>query len=344
MIKLTEPQYQEIQNSVTWDMAERLPDGRILGSAEKMGWIKDGPDHKVALLAQRLPMQNMTVLELGSYEGDLTVQLGRISRFVTGIEVRPANIICALIRGFVHDVRNIRFELGDVQEIDESVGTYDLLFHAGLLYHFLHPVKHMFGAAKISDTLLLNTHYYTEDLGFERSDIVHDGVTYKAALYKEHGMEERLSGVTEQSRWLYREDLLNLVRNVGYDEIEIARDERTKPGQKITLLAKRSKPIVRVASDSASSKNQTNEELERLMNAAEQTQKLFEDAKAKAEYQEAQYKKLTAQLTERQAQLEREIEYYKNYSNELTESLQGVTNSKIWKWWSSLRRAVSKST
>jgi hypothetical protein len=347
MIKLSEPQFQEIQNALTWDMAERLPDGHVLGSSEKMGWVKEGPDHKVAFLAQRLPLQNMTVLELGSYEGDLTVQLGRICKFVTGIEVRPSNIICALTRAFVHDVTNVRFVLGDVQEIDDSAGTYDLLFHAGLLYHMLHPVEHMFGAAKISDTLLLNTHYYTDDLSFERSDIVHDGITYKAALYKEHGMEERLSGVTEQSRWLYREDLLNLVRNVGYDQIEIARDERTKPGQKITLLAKRSKPIVRTASDITSNEStsaEKNEEFERLMNAAAQTQKLFEAAKERAEFQEAYYKNLSAQLTERQAVLERENDYYKNYSNELSKLLEGVTNSKIWKFWSSLRNAVSKTS
>jgi len=137
------------------------------------------------------------------------------------------------------------------------------------------------------------------------------------------------------------------VKNVGYDQIEIARDERTKPGQKITLLARRSRPTVRTSTSTTEqelSQGPKNDEFERLMNAATQTQKLFEAAKEKAEFQESQYKKLTAQLMERQAYLEREIEYYKNYSNELTQSLQGVTNSKIWKWWSSLRKAVSRTT
>jgi len=328
MIKLSEPQYQEIQNALTWDMAERLPDGRILGSAEKMGWIKEGPDHKVSFLAQRLDMKDMTVLELGSYEGDLTVQMARISKFVTGVEVRPSNIICALTRAFVHDIANVRFLMADVQEIDDtSFGTFDLLFHAGLLYHFINPVDHMFGACKIADTLLLNTHYYDEYLGFERSDIVRDGVTYKAALYKEYGMEERLSGVTEYSRWLFKEDLINLVRAVGYDEIEIAKDEKTKSGPKITLLARRSKTLVgssaRANSDAMPAMSSLNSaELDRAMNAAAQTQKLFEAAKEKAEFQESQYRKLAAQLTdrqtqltERQAYLERENEYYKNYAN-----------------------------
>jgi hypothetical protein len=350
MIKLSEPQYQEIQNALTWDMAERLPDGHVLGSDEKMGWIKEGPDHKVAFLAQRLSMHDMTVLELGSYEGALTVQMARICKFVTGVEVRPANIICALTRAFVHDVPNVRFLLGDVQEIDDkSFGTFDLLFHAGLLYHFLNPVDHLFGAAKISDTLFLNTHYYEEDLGFERSDIVRDGVTYKAALYKEYGLEERLSGVTDFSRWLFKEDLLNLVRNVGYDQIDIAKDERTKSGPKITLLARRSQPLVGSSTRQSINKQDVpsglkTEELERAMNAAAQTQKLFEDAKERADFQESQYKKLTAQLTDRQAYLERENEYYKNYANELTQILEGITNSKIWKWWTSLRKTFSKSS
>lgn len=111
MITLTESQYQEFQNALKWDMAERLPDGRILGCSEKLGWIKDGPDHKVAYLAQRVPLHDKTVVELGSYEGDLTVQLAKVSKFVTGLEVRPSNILCSLTRLFVHDVTNARILL-----------------------------------------------------------------------------------------------------------------------------------------------------------------------------------------------------------------------------------------
>jgi tRNA (mo5U34)-methyltransferase len=346
MITLTETQYQEIQNALKWDMAERLPDGRILGCPEKLGWIKDGPDHKVAFLAERVPLHNKTVLELGSYEGDLTVQLARVSKFVTGLEVRPSNILCSLARLLVHDITNARIVLKDVQELDESFGTFDVLFHAGMLYHLLNPVEHMFKMAKVSDIILLNTHYYSDQLGFERDDIVHDGVTYKTAIYKEYGLDERLSGVTPTSRWLYREDLINLLRNLGYDQIEIARDLSTKSGPKITLLAQRSVPVVGQSKISTEDGQKTSATEAK---ALEQTKKLFEAARAKADYEEKEYRRLTGELQERLAQLERENEeykqdnaYYKQYAKQLTETLEGITNSRFWRWNEPLRRVLSK--
>jgi ubiquinone/menaquinone biosynthesis C-methylase UbiE len=341
VIKLSEAQYNEIQNALKWDMAERLPDGRILGSVEKMGWIKDGLDHKIAFLAQHVPLHDKTVLELGSYEGDLTVQLSRISKSVTGIEVRPSNIICALTRAFVHDVTNARFVLGDVQELDDSFGTFDVLFHAGLLYHFKDPIKHMYGVSKMSDILLLNTHYYVDDLGFERSDIVHNGKTYKAARYQEFGPEENLSGVDAYSRWLYREDLLDLVRAVGYDRIEIGRDLSTVSGPKITLLAQRSVPLVKpnLAAAGQHTQEGNGQALDATMKLVEQSKQMFEAARKKAEYEEREYRRRTEELRNRLSGLEeenelykRDNEYYRKYAQELAHTLQGVTNSKIWKW------------
>jgi tRNA (mo5U34)-methyltransferase len=346
MITLSDAQHQEFQNALKWDMAERLPDGRILGSPEKLGWVKDGPDHKVAFLAQRVPLQDKTVLELGSYEGDLTVQLARVSRFVTGLEVRPSNVLCSLARLFVHDITNARIVLKDVQDLDEGFGTFDVLFHAGILYHLINPIEHLFKMSKITDIILLNTHYYSDELGFERDDIVHDGVTYKTGIYKEYGLEERLSGVTPTSRWLYKDDMINLLRNLGYDQIEIARDMSTKSGPKITLLAQRSVPVVGASKQSSELRQSVDPEEAR---ALEQSKKLFEAARTKAEYEEKEYRRLTEEMRERLALLERENQkckddnsYYKQYSKELTDTLEGITKSRFWRWNQPLRKLLSK--
>jgi hypothetical protein len=333
VISLSEEQYKEIQSALKWDMAERLPDGRVLGDSEKTGWVKEGPDHKISFLAQRVALHDKTVLELGSYEGDLTVQLARVSKAVTGIEVRPSNIICALTRAFVHEISNAKFVMRDVQDLDESFGTFDVLFHAGLLYHFQDPVKHLIGASKISDILLLNTHYYSDELGFERSDIVHEGKTYKAALYKEYGPAERLSGVDAYSRWLYREDLLELVRAAGYDQIEVARDLSTVSGPKITLLAQRTIPLVRVAQGVQQADQPMQTE------ALEATKKLFEAAKVRAEYEEKEYRRRANELKSRLAELEKEQtsirqerDYYEKYSADLAQTVQNITNGKLWRF------------
>ena len=346
MITLSESQYQEIQNALQWDMAERLPDGRILGRPEKLGWIKDGPDHKVAYLAQRVPLHDKTVLELGSYEGDLTVQLARVSKFVTGLEVRAVQhslFSCTFVRARHHQCQN-----RSQRRTRTRCGVWNFRrpFHAGMLYHLLNPVEHMFMMAKISDIILLNTHYYSDELGFERDDIVHDGVTYRAAIYKEYGMDERLSGVTPTSRWLYREDLLNLMRNAGYDQIEIARDLGTKSGPKITLLAQRSVPAVASPNEERTERQKAGSPDATVL---EQTKKLFEAARAKADYEETEYRRLAHELKERVACLEHENErykqdndYYKKYSSELSETLQGITNSRLWRWNVPLRKLLSK--
>ena len=347
MIELTDLQYKDLQEGLKWEVAEKLPDGRVLGSRDKLGWTFEELDHKIAFLASRVPLHDKVILELGSYESILTVQLAKLSKFAVGLEVRSSNILCALTRLFVHDIKNAKLVMEDCQLLDDRFGTFDIVFHAGLLYHMLDPVAHMVGIAKIADTLLLATHYCTDDLNYKRDDITYDGTTYKAAFFKEGGLDERLSGMTEYSRWLYKDDLINLLKNLGYDQIEIDRDERLASGPKIVLLARRSKPVVGAANYLSKTNSEVpssgrSEEVDRALQAAENTIKLFEVAKQKAEEQEARYTKLLTDLKQHISLLEDENVYYKKYAKELTKTLEGITNSKFWKIKAPISRVLAK--
>src|SRR5205807_1924013 len=129
--------------------------------------------------------RDKTVLEVGCNEGYHTAQLSRICKHVTAFDVRPHNVVSTLVNLFVQDVRNARVALLDARDLDSSFGTFDIIFHVGVLYHLLDPVTHLFKIADVADDLILDTHYCRDDTTFERSDLTHNGKTYRAHYFAE---------------------------------------------------------------------------------------------------------------------------------------------------------------
>jgi len=240
MRDLTDRQLQDFAEAVSWEIAERLPDGRILGRVGELGATMTELDFRLAEVDKRLGLAGKTVLELGSHEGHFTIQLAQRCQQVTAVEVRPKNVVCALIRAYVHDMENIKIHCKDVRGIDGSFGRFDIVVHLGVLYHLSNPVEHLFRIKDLSDNLLLCTHYGGSTLGFPRDDISYDGKTYRAHRYKEFGWQDGWSGMEDSSRWLEREDLLRLLRDTGYGSVEIIRDWEASGYPRLSLLAGRS--------------------------------------------------------------------------------------------------------
>lgn len=163
MIPLSDQQLEDLQDAIAWETAMRLSDGRVLGRPGKRGTISEPGDFRVRALESKLGLADKRVLELGCHEGIHTVQLASVAGEVVGVEVRPKNVVGALTRLFVHDVRNARIVLGDVRDLEASFGTFDVLFHVGVLYHLLDPVEHLYRVAPMADAILLDTHYETPE-------------------------------------------------------------------------------------------------------------------------------------------------------------------------------------
>jgi tRNA (mo5U34)-methyltransferase len=242
MRELTDQQLKDFAEVVSWEIAERLPDGRILGRVGQLGATLAELDFRLAEADRRLGLTGKTVLELGSHEGYFTVQLAQRCKQVTAVEVRPKNVVCALIRAFVHDLDNIKILLKDVRDIDASFGRVDLIAHLGVLYHLSDPVEHLFKIKDVSDNLLLCTHYGTSALGFPREDITHAGRAYRAYRYREYGWQDGWSGMEASSRWLEREELLRVLREAGYGEVTVIREWKASGYPRLSLLARRSAP------------------------------------------------------------------------------------------------------
>jgi hypothetical protein len=240
MLPLTDRQLEDFTNAVTWEIAELLPDGRTLGRPGASGSTVSELDFRIAEADSRLGLVGKTVLELGSHEGYFTVQLALRSKHVTAVEVRPKNVVCALIRSFVHDLDNVRIMLKDVREVDGTLGRFDLVAHFGVLYHLSNPVEHLFKVKDLSDNLLLCTHY--GDSGrFPRADVTYAGKTYRAYRYPEFGWADGWSGVEADSRWLERADLMAVLHAIGYDRVDIVREWEASGSPRLTLLAQRTR-------------------------------------------------------------------------------------------------------
>lgn len=237
MISLTDEQLRDLQEAVTWESGMPLPDGRILGVAGKRGGFTAARDLRVQLVVDRLDPDTKAILEFGCHEGNHTVQLAQVAREVVALEVRPKNVVAALVRLWAHDVRNARVVLKDVREVDEHFGAFDILFHVGVLYHLDDPVEHIFRIARIAPALVLDTHYADGAAETERSDLEREGKVYCAWLRGEGGWQSSFSGVEPASRWLSQDSLMDLLADAGFHEINVVSDRIERNGPRLTLLA-----------------------------------------------------------------------------------------------------------
>jgi tRNA (mo5U34)-methyltransferase len=237
MTDLSEAQLKEFQELLDWTSGSRLPDGRIVGNAQRCfgeeAWM-------FAFIRDRLDPAGKTILELGACDGQHTVALSRICRRVVALEVRPRNVLCALARLCLHEVDNAQVILKDVSKVDASIGAFDLIYHTGVLYHLRDPVRHLFSIAPVADTIFLGTHYAEPSAPpGPRADLDDGGRSWPAYVYPELGWGDPLSGVEASSRWLPRDALLGVLVDAGYAHVEVIRESSGNGHPWIDLLAQR---------------------------------------------------------------------------------------------------------
>jgi SAM-dependent methyltransferase len=164
------------------------------------------------------------ILELGALEGADTVRLARRPGVsVVAVEGRPENLSRA---GFVielHGLTNVRLVQGDVEQMDlRSLGDFDVVLCAGLLYHLQRPWDLLRSVADVSDGLFLSTHYWGD------SSLTHEANGYALKLVHEDHPEPRTRALTETTQWFDRPSLMKALKDVGFGASEIVH-ERTTP-------------------------------------------------------------------------------------------------------------------
>jgi hypothetical protein len=234
---LSDAQHEDFQNAIRWFSGTKLPDGRVLGNSLCL-YESDGTQPIIDTLRRCLGRSvEMTGIELGCGEGGHTVRIAPLLKRLTCVEVRPANIVALLTRLFLYDIHNVDVRMGDVSVVGADWGRFDVLIHVGLLYHFINPVAHLMSLKGLASSIILRTHYGHDALSMPRLQIEHAGRQYSGYEWKEQGWSDPWSGVAPVSCWLSRDDIIAVLREVGYTKVEVVGDAPCRGLPLITIFA-----------------------------------------------------------------------------------------------------------
>lgn len=134
---------------------------------DRVGLIGDDVRTKVIKsLVRRYASITPRILDLGSLEGGLSLEMAREGWVAVGVEGRESNYRKAeLIREYFA-LPNLSFRLQDVKTIDPRDGLYDVILCCGLLYHLDDPfafIERMASLMTPGGFLFLDTHVAAEN-------------------------------------------------------------------------------------------------------------------------------------------------------------------------------------
>jgi Methyltransferase domain len=178
-----------------------------------------------------------TILELSSFEGAHTLQLGEpeATHRVLGLEGRAENVARSRLVATLLGRGNLEFEHVDLETVDLThYGRFDAVFCAGLLYHLEKPWRLLNETARVSDHLLLDTHYWSGE------EIEVEG--HRGGWYEEGGYTDPLSGLRRRSFWLTLPALLKVVTNAGWAVHRFEHSPEYDLGPRVVLGCSRLQP------------------------------------------------------------------------------------------------------
>jgi tRNA (mo5U34)-methyltransferase len=194
------------------------------------------PDERIVKMDEEFNLRDKSVLEVGCYEGIHTSALCARANKVFAIDARVENVIKTVVRcnllGYQPIVGVCNLELS---EHFETLPKVHFVHHVGVLYHLNDPVKHLFQLKDVIKIgMMLDTHYATE--GMLNSSYEYQDKEYRCYNYPERGRDDVFSGTNDFSRWLLKEDIINILKEIGLSNVKIISDEEQRNGPRFTLL------------------------------------------------------------------------------------------------------------
>jgi hypothetical protein len=202
-------------------------------------------DQRLVWAAQLLRGFNgYRVLELGPLEAGHTYMLERGgAKSILAIEANTKAYLKCLIIKEVLNLTRARFMLGDfVAYLRESNERFDLCLASGVLYHMLNPVELIYLTTKVSDKLLLWTHYYDQGVVDASPNLARRFSQTMDAAYR--GFQHTLhkydyldalnwggfcGGSAPYSFWMSKEEILACLRYFGLRDLRIEFDTLEHP-------------------------------------------------------------------------------------------------------------------
>lgn len=204
-------------------------------------------------------ISGFSILELGPLEAGHSFMLERAGGEVTAIEANyGAFVRCLVVKN--HLGMKAKFLLGDFEKYDFGANKYDLIVASGVLYHMVDPVGLIKKLSEGTRRIFLWTHYFDENLDrwspelrplitqgkWEVSNIESQKLgVFTIRLVKQNYLEALdwsgfCGGTREYSYWIFRDDILSLLRVLGFEDIRIGFDMPSHPnGPAMAVLAQR---------------------------------------------------------------------------------------------------------
>ncbi|MBF0232559.1 MAG: methyltransferase domain-containing protein [Desulfamplus sp.] len=212
-----------------------------------------GEDYRIKYIAYTLDFRDQRVLELGPLEGHWSILIEKMgAKENISLEAKQKNYIkCMRIKN-KYGLSHTKFYQLDIEDlynhktIPPFTGKFDLIFCIGLFYHLPNPPKALTWFLSQSDTLFLGTHYvekqfiecYHQEGIFSDASVDYRGESYKGKWYSEN-VEADSSGMSPHSFWPYEVDLIRMLEQAGYQQIQVLGKDYLNNFPHITILAKR---------------------------------------------------------------------------------------------------------
>jgi SAM-dependent methyltransferase len=174
------------------------------------------------------PWTDLRILDLGSLEGQFSLEFASKGAQVVAIEGREANNAKARAAAASRGVANVEFVTDDVRNLlRERRGRFDVVLCSGILYHL--PGED--GCRLVETISDLCTHLTIIDSHVGLLDletVLWKGKRYHGVVYREHSNTDTpamkmasawASLDNETSFWMTRPSLLNLLRDVGFTTV-----------------------------------------------------------------------------------------------------------------------------
>ena len=195
------------------------------------------------------------VLELGPLEAGHTYMLHEAGADVTAIESNTRAYLKCLIVKELLGMPNSHFQLGDFAPyLHDTQDRFDLVLASGVLYHSPDPLGLLESISRVAEKVAIWTQYFEPTVvaanpGFARMfNVEPETVQWRGhtiALHRRDYLESLqwsgfCGGPESTALWMERDDLLTVLRELGYTDIQVQYDDLNgQNGANIMLCASR---------------------------------------------------------------------------------------------------------
>ena len=200
-------------------------------------------------------IEGKRVLELGPLEGGHTYMLEHYgAASIIAVEANTRAYLKCLITKEILNLQRAQFLCGDfVEYLKMNEQRVDFCLASGVLYHMINPVELLTLISKVTDAVMIWTHYYDYNVLSKRPDFAdkfplsttgdYEGFRHTLYRFQYHtalNYQGFCGGSNEYSNWLSREDILACLKHLGFNRLKINFEDKNHPnGPCFTVLAQR---------------------------------------------------------------------------------------------------------